>query len=110
MTGYGENIALMQGKGRGKGGKSFGGWSMAENSPNLRMDPVGEAYGASNWALKTNERSMVKQMPLLGEFSSYSEWGEEARRWSKSLYNHPISSVIGYFVVNFKASPSRIGN
>ena len=83
---------------------------MEESSPTMRTDPDWEAYGSSNWALKTYERSMVKQMPLLSEFSSYSEWGEEARRRSRSLYNHPISSVIGYFVVNFKASPSRIDN
>ena len=49
-------------------------------------------------------------MPLLSEFPSYSEWGEEDRRWAKTLYNHPISSVIDYFVVNFIASTNRIDN
>ena len=78
------------------------------NPPTTRADPVGEAYDASNCALKTNERSVAKQMPLLGEFPSYSEWGTEARRWTKTLYNHPVSSVIGYFMVNFLASPNRV--
>ena len=64
-------------KEKGKEVSRYGRWSAAENSPTLRMDPVGEAYGESNWALKTNERSIVKQMPLLSEFSSYSEWGKK---------------------------------
>ena len=33
------------------------------------------AYARSDWDLKTNERSVAKKMPLLGEFSSYSELG-----------------------------------
>ena len=110
MPGYGENIPLTQEKGKGEGGKPLGGWSKAGNPPTTRADPVGDAYGVCNWSLKTNERSMVKQMPLLSEFPSYSELGEEARRWAETLYNHPISSVIDYFVVNFIASTNRIDN
>ena len=36
--------------------------------------------------------------------------GEELKRWAKTLYNHPISSVIDYFVVNLKASADRVDN
>ena len=64
-------------KGKGKGGNLLGGWANTENPPTTRADPVGEACGASNWALKTNEMSVVKQMPLLSEFPSYCEWGGE---------------------------------
>ena len=71
-------------KGKGKGGKHLGAWPNTFNPPTSRADPVGEAYAASNWALKTNERSVAKQMPLLSEFPSYSEWGKEARRWAKN--------------------------
>ena len=79
----------------------YGGWPNTFNPPTSRADPVGEAYSASNWAIKTNERSVAKQMPLLSEFSSYIEWGgEEERRWARTLYNHPISSAIDYFVAN----------
>ena len=68
----------------------------------------GEAYSRSDWALKTNERSAVEQMPLLGEFSSYSEWGKEAKRWAETRYNRPVSSVVDYFVVTLGASSGRI--
>ena len=78
------------------------------NPPTSREDPVGEAYDASNWVLKTNERSVVKKMPLLGDIPSYSEWGGEARRWAKTLYNRPVSSVIDYLMVNLLASANRV--
>ena len=54
----------------------------------------------SDWALKTNERSIAKQMPLLSEFPGYIEWGEEAERWAKTLYGHPVSSSVDYFIIN----------
>ena len=75
---------------------------------NQRQDPAGEVYARSDWALKTKEMSAVKQMPLLSEFSSYSEWGKEAKRRAKTLYNHPVSSVIDYFIVNIGSSSDRI--
>ena len=45
-----------------------------------RPDPAGGAYDRSEWALKTNERSIVNHMPLLSEFSSYSEWGGRSQK------------------------------
>ena len=30
--------------------------------------------------------------------------GEEAERWAKTLYNRPVSSAIGYFIVNLRDS------
>ena len=57
------------------------GHSVGWTSPHThRPDPAGEAYSRSEWALKTNGRSVEKQMLLLGEFSSYSEcggWGQK---------------------------------
>ena len=44
----------------------------------------------------------------MGEFSSYSEWGEEAKRRAETIYNRPVSLVIDYFVVNLGASSDRI--
>ena len=52
-------------------------------------DPGGKAYAKSDWATKINERSVAKQMPLLSEFPGYREWGAEARRWTRMLYNRP---------------------
>ena len=34
--------------------------------------------------------------------------GKEAKSWAKTLYNHPVISVIDYFVVNLGASSDRI--
>ena len=36
-------------------------------------------------------------------------WGE-AKRWAKTLYNHPISDVIDYSVVNLGAGANRVGS
>ena len=94
-TGYGETYQRRK-KRKGERRKAFRGWPNTLNPPISREDPVGEEYAASNWALKTNEMSIAKQMPSLGEFPSYSEWGEEARRCDKTLYNHPLSSVIDF--------------
>ena len=47
-------------------------------------------------------------MPLLGEFASYSEWGKEAKRWAKTLYNRPVSSAIDYFAVNLGGGLKRV--
>ena len=43
-------------------------------------------------------------MPLFGEFPGYSEWGKGAKRWTRALYNHPIRSVIDYYIINLKES------
>ena len=57
--------------------------------PNLRVYPGGKAYAKSDWAAKINERAVAQQMPLLSEFSGYSEWETDARRWTMMLYNRP---------------------
>ena len=36
--------------------------------------------------------------------------GEEAKRWAKTLYNHAISAVIDYFLVNLVAGTNRAGS
>ena len=72
---YGEeNMPVARTKGSYKGWKSPGAW------PNLIVCPGGKAYAKSDWATKTNERSIAKQMPSSGEFSRYSVWAEEAKR------------------------------
>ena len=77
-----------------KGGKSPQAWS------NLMDDHGGKAYAKSEWATKTNERSISKQMPLLSEFPGYSEWGNEAKRWTRMLHNRPISLSKDCFIIN----------
>ena len=57
-----------------------------------------------DWALKTNGRLVAKQMPLLSESPGYSEWGKEATRWAKPLYNRPVSSEIDYVIINLRES------
>ena len=52
------------------GGKFLRGWSNTEKPPTARAAPVGESYDSSNWALKTIERSVAKQMPF-EHFPSY---------------------------------------
>ena len=46
-------------------------------------------------------------MPLLSEFSVYSEWGNVAKMWGKTLYSHPITSVIDYSAANLCASLNK---
>ena len=67
-------------------------------------DPGGKAYAKSDWATKTNEMSVAKQMPLLSEFSGYSEWENEAKRWTRALYNRPMSLAIDCFIINLRDS------
>ena len=71
---------------------------------NLREDPGWKACAKSDWATKTNEMSVGKQMPLLSEFTGYSEWGNEAKIWTMMLYNRPISLAIDCFIINLKDS------
>ena len=42
-------------------------------------DPGGKVYQDSDWALKTNERSLAKNMPLLSEFTRCGEWGSQQK-------------------------------
>ena len=79
----------------------------SQSGSNLRGDHGGKAFAKSEWATKINERSVAKQMPLMGEFSSYSEWETEAQRWTRMLYNRPISLVIDYFIINLKDTEVR---
>ena len=65
---------------------------------------MGVVYVKSDGALKTNERSTAKRIPLLSELPCYSERGEEARRRAKTLHNHPVSSSIDYFIINLRDS------
>ena len=50
----------------------------------------------------------MKQMPMICEFSGYSDRGADARRRTRALYNHPVGSAIDYFVINLKDSPDSI--
>ena len=34
--------------------------------------------------------------------------GEGAKRWAKTLYNHPVSSAIDYFMVNLGGDLNRV--
>ena len=36
--------------------------------------------------------------------------GKEAKRWKRALYNHHVSSVVDYFVINLKGSSDIIDN
>ena len=71
---------------------------------------MGEVYAQSDWALRTNEMSIAKLMPLLSEFSRYSELGKEAKRWEKTLHNDPVSSGIEYSIVNLRESSEITDN
>ena len=102
---YRENNPLAQDKGKQKGAEPLSGWTSQNTPDKIRW---GGAYSRGDWALKTNERSSVKQIPSLGGFSSYIERGEEAKRWARTLYNHPINSVVDYFIVNICATSDRI--
>ena len=93
-------------KGKREGCNFPGGCPKTATTPTIRAAPAGEVYGASNWALKTNERSVAKQMPLLSEFPSYSEWGDQ-EDGRKPFIITPVSSIIDYFMVNLLASTNR---
>ena len=65
-----------------------------------RADPGGKAYQDSEWALRTNERSVARNIPLLSEFTNYADWETDARRRAMMLYNRPIRMGVDYFVNN----------
>ena len=69
MPTYWGNTPETKNKGKQKGGKQVPEW------PNIGKDPAVGVYIKSDWALKTNERSIAQQMPLLSEFPGYSERG-----------------------------------
>ena len=69
---------------------------------NLKTDHWGMAYEDSEWALKTNARSIVKNMPLLREYANYGDRETEAKRWPTMLYSRPIRSGVDYFAINLQ--------
>ena len=71
-------------------------------------DPVGKVYQDSDWDLKTNGRSLAKNVPLRSEFTYYGDLGNAAKRWAKMLYVHPISNGVDYFIDNSKDCKSSI--
>ena len=93
----GGEYARFTNEGQLQRGKSPQAWS------NLRGDPGWKACAKSDWATKTNERPVDKQMPVLSEFTVYSEGGE-AKRWTRMLYNRPVSLATDCFIINLKAS------
>ena len=54
---------------------------------NRRQYPAGEVYARSDYALRTNARSIAKEMPSLGEFSGYIDWEVGRGRWPKGGEN-----------------------
>ena len=67
---------------------------------NLKADPGGKSYKDSDWSLKTNERAVAKDMPLLSGYANYGDWETDDERWAMTLYNHPVSSGVDYFANN----------
>ena len=53
-------------KRKNKRGEAIRGWPnpYTPTPHTIRSDPLGGDYAKSDWALKTNERPVVKQMPL----------------------------------------------
>ena len=47
-------------------------------------------------------------LPLLSEFARFANWEAEAKRWENRLYNHPVSRIIEYFIINFKSSVQTV--
>ena len=91
---------MPKGKGKGQGMKG---------DQMLKTDTAGEIYEKSTWAIKTSERSVVGAMPLLSEFARFANWETEAKRRKNRLYNHPVSHIIEYFIINFKNSVQTVG-
>ena len=80
---YWGNNPKTRSKGKQKGEHSSG-------RTGKRQDRRGEAYARGGRALKTNERAGgAKQMPLLGEFSSYSEWEKKPKGGPKHYITNP---------------------
>ena len=66
----GESIPTPQHKGSfAKGGNP------ALMGGNLKTDPGGKDYKDRDWALKTNERAVAKNRPLLSEYANYGDLG-----------------------------------
>ena len=81
---YWGNTPEQKNKGNRKGGKQSHAW------PNLGQDHAGGDYAQSDWELKTNERSISKQTPLLSEFSGYSEGGGRSQKMGKDVAQSPL--------------------
>ena len=69
---------------------------------NLQTDHGGKAYGDSDCDLKTNERALAKNMPLLSGYANYGDWETDATRWAMMLHSRPISLGAYFFVINLK--------
>ena len=69
---------------------------------NIWGGPGGKAFAKSERWAEIIETSVAMQMPLMGEFTFYSEWGVEAQKWTMMLYNRPVRLVIDYFIINLK--------
>ena len=67
---------------------------------NLKTDHGRKAYKDSDCALKINEGSIAKNMPLLREFSNYDDWGADTTRWVMMLYNRAVNFGLDYVVNN----------
>ena len=48
-------------------------------------DPGGEVYQDSDWGLKTNERSLSKNMHLLSEFTCYLDWEAASKKMGRDF-------------------------
>ena len=73
----------------------------------LKADPGGRAYRDSDLSLKTNERDVAKNMPLLSEFTNYGDWGAGASRWARMLRGRPIRLRLDCFVNNLEEIQNR---
>ena len=85
-----------------KGSFVKGGGNPTLMGENLKTDHGCNAYEDIDWALKTNGRSIAKNMPLLSEYANYGDRETDDTRWPMTLYNRPISLGVDYFVNNLE--------
>ena len=62
---------------------------------NIKTGPGCKAYKDTEWALKTNERSIVKKHAFIKGYTNYGDCEAETMRWERVLYNHPKSLGAG---------------
>ena len=67
---------------------------------NLKTDHGGKAYKDIDCDLKTSEKAVAENMPLLSEYANYGERETDSERRAMTLYNRPISLGVDYFVRN----------
>ena len=92
---------------KGRGSLAKGG-SQNPAGRTISEDHGCKVYKDSDWGVKTNERSLARNMPVLSEFTRYGEWGTSSKRWANMLYNRPISRWADYFINNLKGGKSAI--